>query len=83
MKRVLLVLFSAVAAAGVTLIVIGLKRYGLPYENDRYFDAATAIVYQRQAAELYLGAGVLLTMLGASFLIPLIRRWRSKTPVER
>jgi hypothetical protein len=50
--------------AGLGAIAVGIARYRLPYENDRYFDPETAVVYYQQTAEVYLIAGIVLTIVG-------------------
>lgn len=62
MKRVVRWLFLLLAAAGMSLLVVGLQRSRLPYnEADRYFDPEVGTVYQRQMAEVYtlVGSGML------------------------
>ena len=38
------------AAIGVSLFLLGLRRYQLPYENGRFFDSKTGVVYLEQTA---------------------------------
>jgi hypothetical protein len=49
---------------GVGVIALGVARYRLPYENHRYFDPQTAVVYHQQTAEVYLIAGIALVSVG-------------------
>lgn len=59
---------------GLTLTGLGVARFRLPYENGRYFDPNTEVVYHLQAAELYLIGGVVLTLGG---LLVAIVCWRA------
>src|SRR4051795_9736390 len=49
---------------GVTLLAFGVVRYRLPYEDGRYFDAKTNVVYHAQTAELLVVLGTVLTLAG-------------------
>jgi hypothetical protein len=58
---------------GLTLLVFGMSRYNLPYEDGRYFDPRTETVYHLQTAEFLTLAGATLSLGGlllafASFL---------------
>ena len=50
--------------SGVLLLALATARYRLPYENGRYFDPETQVVYHVEAAEVYLISGVILTFAG-------------------
>lgn len=60
------------AAIGVVLFLLGLRRYQLPYEDGRFFDSTTGVVYLEQTAELLtLCGGVLfLAVILAVMLFP-------------
>jgi hypothetical protein len=49
---------------GLGAIALGVARYRLPYENARYFDPQTSVVYHQQSAELYLLTGIALVSVG-------------------
>ena len=49
---------------GVLLLTWGVVRYRLPYENSRYFDAETQVVYHAQTAEAFVIIGMILTLVG-------------------
>ena len=53
--------------AGLALAGVGWSRDRLSYENGRHFDPQTAIVYHQQTAEVFLIAGVALTIVGPVF----------------
>jgi hypothetical protein len=50
--------------SGLALLGLGLARYRLPYENERYFDPQTQTVYHLQAAQVYLMSGISLSVIG-------------------
>jgi hypothetical protein len=50
--------------SGLALLGLALARYRLPYENGRYFDPQTQVVYHFQAAEVLLIAAIVLTVGG-------------------
>jgi hypothetical protein len=60
-KAVLKILSMILVEGGLGLLGWGVLRHRLPYENDRYFDPQTAVVYHQQTAEAYLVVGVALT----------------------
>ena len=51
-------------AAGVGLLGLALARYRLPYEDGRYFDPQTEVVYHLQTAELFLVIAIVLILAG-------------------
>jgi hypothetical protein len=55
--------------AGAALLVLGMQRFQLPYEDGRYFDPATAVVYYLEAAELFIGLGAALLLLGLASIV--------------
>lgn len=66
--------------SGFALLGLGLARYRLPYENERYFDPQTQTVYHLQAAQVYLIAGIALSVVGflaATFCFDLFADSRS------
>ena len=65
---------------GLFLTIVGIARYRLPYENGRYFDAKTEVVYHVQTAELLVIAGSVLTLAGLAIAIltALSRRARKR-----
>ena len=76
--------FVANALSGVLLclgfgfLVLGAMRFRLPYENGRYFDARTEVVYDVQTAEVLVIAGIALMLAGLviAILTALSRRGR-------
>ena len=58
---------------GLALLALGLSRYRLPYENERYFDAEHGVVYHQQAALVYTIMGVGLTLVGVVVAIACFR----------
>jgi hypothetical protein len=52
----------ALLVIGLVVLGFGMIRYRLPYENGRYFDSQTQVVYHLEAGEVYLGAGALLAV---------------------
>lgn len=71
-------LFLAPLASGLVLLALGTARCRLPYENERYFDPHTQVVYHLQAAELYLVAGAVLTLAGLGVTIAGFRFLRDR-----
>ena len=72
------------ALAGIALLILALSRYRLPYEDGRYYDPHTQVVYDSQAAEVYLiGAIILiaagLAIAGAVFVFLRPRAGRAKS----
>ena len=51
-------------AAGLGLLWFALVRYRLPYENGRYFDPDTQVVYHLQTAELFVVIAIVLIVTG-------------------
>ena len=54
-------------AIGLAIFSLGVARYRLPYENDRYYDPQTQVVYRLQSAEVYLIIGGAITLVGIGF----------------
>jgi hypothetical protein len=65
---------------GVLLLAWGLARYRLPYENGRYFDAETQVVYHAQTAEAFVVIGIILTLVGLVIVIGAFRFNRRGNP---
>ena len=56
----------------------GVARHRLPYENDRYFDPQTQVVYHAQTAEAFLVIGIILTLAGLAVAIGAFRLIRRR-----
>jgi Na+/melibiose symporter-like transporter len=80
MKLILKLLCLVPLGPGLALLVLGVARYRLPYEDGRYFDAEQGAVYHLQAAEAYTIAGILLSVAGAVVAVWCFRRLRSRPP---
>jgi hypothetical protein len=50
--------------AGLGLLWLALARYRLPYENGRYFDPQTQVVYHSQTAEVFLITAIVFIVAG-------------------
>jgi len=87
MRSIVKVVSLLLLCFGVALLTWGVARYRLPYEDGRYFDAKTAVVYDVQTAEVLVIAGIVLTLAGLviAFLTALSRRGRKggKTDFRR
>ena len=63
--RVVAKLLSLVPlVAGLCLLAFAVARYRLPYENGRYFDPQTQVVYQSETAEVFLITAIVLIVAG-------------------
>ncbi|HEX4640913.1 MAG TPA: hypothetical protein VH252_05970 [Chthoniobacterales bacterium] len=69
-------------AAGFALLTLGILRYQLSYENGRYFDPQTQVVYHLQAAEFYLVTGGLVTLVGLGLAFVCFRLMASRRPPQ-
>ena len=67
---------------GLALLGLGLSRYRLPYENDRYFDAEHSVVYHLQAAHVYTILGVGLTLVGVVVAVACFRALRPRASLD-
>ncbi len=63
---------------GVVLLIWSVARHRLPYENDRYFDPQTQVVYHAQTAEAFLVIGIILTLAGLAMAIGAFRFLRRR-----
>ena len=64
MRFIAKLLSLVLLVSGLVLLGVALARYRLPYENERYFDPQTQTVYHLQAAQVYLMAGISLSVIG-------------------
>ena len=80
MKLVIKPVSLILLTIGISLLALSAARYRLPYENDRYFDPQTQVVYHLQAAELYLVGGMALTVVGMAMALVGFRAMKLKRP---
>ena len=64
---------------GVVLLTWGVWRYRLPYEEGRYFDPETQVVYHSQTAELFLITAIVLIVAGLGIAGAAFRFLRAKS----
>ena len=69
MRLVARVLSIILVLIGLGILTSGLTRSRLPYEDGRYFDARTQVVYHAETAELLVIVGVVLTLAGVVIAI--------------
>lgn len=77
-------LWLAPILAGAAILVVGVRRLGLPYENGRSFDETTGTVAHAQTAEVLVAVGAVLIAVGAIGLVwARVRARRSPLPARR